>query len=55
MKRYNDLKKTIESKDIPLDNEDKDLKEFNKVVQILSAIQRQMGSGCQGGCCGHHH
>jgi hypothetical protein len=55
MKRYNDLKKIIESKDTPIDSEDKDIKEFNKVVQILSAIQRQMGGGCQGGCCGHHH
>ncbi len=55
MKRYNDLKKIIESKDTPIDSEDKDIKEFNKVVQILSAIQMQMGGGCHGGCCGHHH
>jgi hypothetical protein len=55
MKRYNDLKKTIESKEKPLDSEDKDVKEFNNVIHILSMIQKQMEGGCSGGCCGHHH
>jgi hypothetical protein len=45
MKQYNDLKKTIELKDTPLNSEDKDLQEFNKVVKVLSAIKIQIQLG----------
>jgi hypothetical protein len=55
MKKYNDLKQTLETKNKPLDINDKDVEEFNKVVHVLSLIQKQIGGGCQGGCCGHHH
>lgn len=55
MKKYNDLKQVLESKDKPLDEDDTDVKEFKKVINILTIIQQQMNGGCQGGCCGHHH
>ncbi len=55
MKRYNDLKLKLESKETPICSNDKDVQEFNNIVQILSAIQKQIGGGCHGGCCEHHH
>lgn len=55
MKRYNDLKTKIEDKDSPLDSNDEDVQEFNKIVQILTIVQKQIGGECQGRCCGHHH
>jgi hypothetical protein len=55
MKKYNDLKQVLESKDKPLDEDDTDVKEFKKVINILTIIQQQMNGGCQGGCCSHHH
>lgn len=54
MKKYNDLKQVLESKDKPLDEDDTDVKEFKKVINILTIIQQQMNGGCQGGCCSHH-
>jgi hypothetical protein len=55
MKKYNDLKQVLESKDKPLDEDDTDVKEFKKVINILTIIQQQINGGCQGGCCAHHH
>jgi hypothetical protein len=56
MKKYNDLKQIIENKEKPIDKDDKDIKELNTVINILSVIQQEiMGGGCQGGCCNHHH